>query len=260
MTLTSSEIAVWLGLWFWPFVRIGACLIAAPVFGARILPHRFRLVAALLLTVAVAPLLPEQTTGAGAAWPIWLLREMAVGFVLGFALRVAFTAVELAGQMIGSQMGLGFAALVDPENGVSVPVLSQFYTLIALLLFLAFDGHHVLISLVAESFRLAPVGGAMLPAESFAELPRYGSLLFAGAFSISLPALTALMLINLAIGVMTRAAPSLNLFSVGFPGALLAGQFVLLLTLPMLAWQVEGLSMQSFEFLGQWLAGVSDGR
>ncbi len=159
---------------------------------------------------------------------------------MGFALRLVYTALDVAGQTIGQLMGLGFASMVDPQNGVQVPVVSQFYTIVAVLLFLAFIGHLVLIEVLVDSFRTLPVGQDLPPA-SLWTLATWAGQLFVGAVLIALPAVAALVVINVAFGVITRAAPQLNIFAVGFPVTLMLGFAVMTLALPGLPdqWQRE---------------------
>jgi flagellar biosynthetic protein FliR len=129
-------------------------------------------------------------------------------------------------------MGLGFAMAVDPQNGVQVPVVAQLYVILGTLLFLSLDGHLLLISAVVESYLLVPVGMASVSAASLSALITLGSLVFAGGILLAIPVMTALLLINLAFGIITRTAPQLNIFAVGFPVTILAGLLIMFIVLP----------------------------
>jgi flagellar biosynthetic protein FliR len=165
---------------------------------------------------------------------------------VGFALRLVFGALELGGQIIAMQMGLGFSVLVDPQNGAQVPLLSAFYSLLATLVFLALNGHLVLLQVLVQSFQTLPVATTGLLPTDLWELPNWGGEIFAGAVGIGLPIIASLAVVNLAFGVMTQAAPQLNLFAVGFPISLLLGLVIIILTLPTLVPQFSRLVESAF--------------
>lgn len=233
MTLTDTQILGWLGAWFWPFVRIGAALMAAPLFGSRAVPVRVRLVLALVLTITIAPALPAmpplQTFGGEAL--LILVQQLLIGIALGLLLHLLFEAVQLGAELISLAMGLSFAQMADPLRGVPSPVLGAFLNLLAVLSFLALGGHLALLDWLAASFAALPVGPEGLGAQAWRGLADEGSRLFAGGLLMALPALCALLLVNLGFGVMSRAAPSLNLMGVGFPISLTAGLAMLALSL-----------------------------
>jgi len=219
---------------FWPFLRLSALFLAAPVFSAGGLPVRTRVVLAALLSVLIAPTLPfmppvDLLSPAGA---LLAAQQVFIGLAMGFLLQMVFAAAVVAGQSLAMTMGLGFAMSVDPQNGVQVPVLSQLYVILATLLFLAVDGHLVLITALVHSFTLLPVGEPLLAGQTAMNLVTWGSQMFASALMLALPALTAILLINLAFGVITRASPQLNIFAVGFPVTILAGFVFIFLSLP----------------------------
>ena len=217
-----------------PFLRLSAMMAVAPVFSAAGFNVRTRALFAVLIAALVAPSLPASPvdsllSGAGVLMGI---REIGVGLVLGFIVQMAFGAAVFAGQAISMTMGLGFAMAVDPQNGVQVPVISQLYVILATLLFLALDGHLLLIAAVVESYQLIPIGVAGLPVSSLSAVVALGTMVFAGGILLALPALTALLLINVAFGIVTRTAPQLNIFAVGFPVTILAGLFIMFLVMP----------------------------
>lgn len=229
MRLTEADLLGWIGLYFWPFIRIAAALMAAPLFGSRALPARLRLVFALMLTLILAPLLPATPPLAffTDASLVMLLRELLLGLVLGFALQLVFEAVALGGELLSYSMGLSFAQMNDPLRGTSSPVLSRFLQALAVLTFLALGGHLALVEWLRGSYQWQPISTAPISTALVTPLVQEGSQLFAGALRIALPGVCALLLVNLAFGVMNRAAPALNMMSVGFPISLTAGIVVL---------------------------------
>jgi flagellar biosynthetic protein FliR len=159
------------------------------------------------------------------------VQQVLVGAATGFVLQVAFDALAMGGQLLSNGMGLSFAFNVDPLRGTSTPVLGQLYMIVVTLTFLALDGHHLLLRVLVDGFRQLPVGVAP-PAETWYTVAAWGSQLFAGALMVALPGMTAMLVANLAIGIMGRAAPTLNLFAVGFPLTLAFGLVILWLGLP----------------------------
>jgi flagellar biosynthetic protein FliR len=241
-TLSSADLDGFLALFFFPFARIATWLFFDPLLGNRAAPMTTRLAVALVLTVAVAPILPagqhlSLMSGDGL---LLLLQQIAIGAALGFSLRIAFAALEFAGQIMGLQMGLSFATLYDPVNGAQTPVVSQFLVLTTALILFAFNGHHVVIAALAQSFVDVPIG-AKLSTAGFIGVVQWGGDLFMTGLHIALPVTAALLATNLTIGMMTRAAPQLNIFAVGFPLTLGAGFLVLYLTLVYLPNSVEQL-------------------
>ncbi len=233
LNLTTGQLEAWLAQYLWPFLRIGACFMMAPIFGANFVPARVRLLLAGAITLIVAPLLPPpQIETFSAAAVIVTIHQLLIGFATAFALQLIFDALAMGGQLLSNTMGLGFAFNVDPLRGVSTPVLGQLYMILVTLTFLAIDGHLVLIELLAQGFTTLPVGMAGLDSSMTWHLVEWGGQLFAGALTVALPGMAALLVVNLAFGVMSRAAPSLNLFAVGFPITLIAGLVIMYVGLP----------------------------
>ncbi len=236
MTVTSDQLVAWITAWMWPFVRVAALLASAPVFGHRAVPIRVKTGLAVLVTAAVAPLAPampavDPLSADGLAITA---QQVLVGVALGFAMRLTFVVLELAGQQVAQLMGLGFASLVDPSSGASVPLVSQFYIVLATLVFLALDGHLVMVEVLASSFTTLPVAASGLGPDALRALVEQVGWVFAAAIVMALPAVAALLTVNVSFGVITRTAPQLNIFAVGFPVTLVFGFLVMLLTLPSL--------------------------
>ena len=221
-------------LWAAPFLRVSAMLLIAPVFSASGVSVRVRVLLAVLVAALAAPLMPEPPTNNlfSASGLLMAIREVGIGFAIGFVLQLVFGAVVYAGQAVSMTMGLGFAMAVDPQNGVQVPVLSQMYVILATLLFLSLNGHLILIAMVIDSYQLLPANLSGIPVASFGEVAALGGKVFASGISLALPAMAALLMVNVTFGVITRTAPQLNIFAVGFPMTLLGGFFVLFINMP----------------------------
>nr|WP_277346251.1 flagellar biosynthetic protein FliR [Solimonas marina] len=224
----------WLQQFIWPLARISSALMIAPVLGSGRITARVRMALALLLTLVIAPLLPAPPVAQlfSSIWWGTLLREIAIGLLIGFTLQIIFEAVTLGGELISASASLSFATLADPLRGVSTPVIGQFLMLVATLLFLALGGHLQFIEWLARSFTDLPVGGATLGMDRIGSLLTFSGTLFAGGLMLALPVLVALLTINLALGVISRSAPSLNLFAVGFPLSLIVCLVLLYLAMP----------------------------
>lgn len=257
LTVDIAQLQHWLGLTLWPFVRIGACLMVAPVFGGSYVPRRLRVVLAGALTLLLLPLLPATAPAAllSADGVLITVQQVLIGAALGFALQLVFDALALGGQLLANGMGLGFAFNLDPLRGVQTPALGQLYVVLGTLTFLALNGHLAVIELLIDSFRGLPVGTAGLGAEDFQRLALWGSTLFSGALKIALPGMTALLVINLAFGAMSRAAPALNLFAVGLPVTLVFGLAIVLFGLPLMQSGLVDLLGQGFGLLRTLTAG-----
>ncbi|MBV5308631.1 flagellar biosynthetic protein FliR [Chromatium okenii] len=253
MTLAAEEIALWVGAWMWPFVRISAMLLVAPLFGARHVNIRARLGLGLLLALIVVPQLkaPPLIDPLSIEGLVVALRQVLIGIALGFILQMIFSSLTQAGEYIALSMGLGFASAMDPVGGVQVPMISQFLTILAMLIFLALNGHLVLIQLLLKSFETLPVTGEGLTADDLWAVVSFGNVMFSHALLIALPAMAALLLVNLAMGVVTRASPQLNIFAIGFPLTILAGFIILILTLPSFPARIGELLFAAFALIQQ---------
>lgn len=233
---TPNQLENWLTLLYWPFVRIGACFVIVPVFGAETVPARVRVVLAGSITLLIAPLLPAPPPVAAfsAAGCLITVQQVLVGVALGFCLHILFDAVNLGGQMLANSMGLSMAFNIDPLHGsdANTPSVGQLYTLLVTLTFLALNGHLALIEVLVQSFTTLPVGVDGLGVAGLTAIVGWGSQLFAGALAIALPGVTALLIVNLAFGVMSRAAPAFNLFAIGLPVSLVFGLVIVATGLP----------------------------
>jgi flagellar biosynthetic protein FliR len=236
ISFTSAQLDAWLTALLFPLTRILAMIASSPVLGNRQIPARVKVGLSVLLTLIVAPTLtnlPQLAVGSPQGL-LTLIQQIIIGVAMGFTMRLIFTAVEMAGELTGLQMGLGFASFYDPLNASYTPIIAQWMGILATLLFLALNGHLYMISALVESFQTLPVGGMMSP-KGFYGVASWGGMIFTYAIQISLPILAALLITNIALGILTRAAPQLNLFAVGFPITLAVGFFVLTLSMPYLS-------------------------
>ncbi|MCW8905440.1 MULTISPECIES: flagellar biosynthetic protein FliR [Sedimenticola] len=234
MLFTDTQLQTWLAAFFWPFVRIGALMVSAPVFSSRQTPLLYRIGFVLVLTWVLVPVIPPSPVVDAFSDEafIILLQQILIGVVMGFILQMVFAALIFGGQVIAYSMGLGFASMVDPQNGVQVPVVSQFYLILATLLFLVLNGHLVLIEMLAQSFHTFPVAMTGISQNGLSEIIGWASRMFNAGLLMALPVVAALLLVNLGMGVIGRAAPQLNIFAVGFPMSILIGFMLLWITLP----------------------------
>lgn len=233
ISFTEAQLSAWYGALFWPLVRVLALFSVAPVLSHRAIPVRIKValavgVALVLLPNVPAPPLTDVLSASGLAL---LAQNIAIGVIIGFTVRIVFAALELAGEVIGLQTGLSFAGFFNPAMGVAQTATSSFMSLLALLMFVAIDGHLMLIHALAESFRLFPLAGGEFPT-SFDRVARLGGNVFAIGLTIALPFITVMMLVNIVLGVLARVAPQLNIFAVGFPLTILVGLGTLFVLLP----------------------------
>ena len=224
-----NDLSALVAAYLLPFFRIAAMLMVAPLFGARLVPARVRVVLALVLAAVISPLIPAAPAidSFSASAVIAIAQEIIIGGTMGFMVQMVFDAIIIGSQTIAMGMGLGFAMLVDPQRGVNVPILSQFFILMTTMMFLALGGHLVLIQVLVQSFAALPPGASSFGTDGLWSVVSWGSQMFAGAVLVALPAVVALLIVNLAYGVISRAAPTLNLFAVGFPATVLLGFMIL---------------------------------
>ena len=246
MNLLAADIVERFYTFLWPMLRISALLIAAPVFSLRALNLRIRILLALSLTWLVYPLHQWPSIDPiSAAGILEIFNQLAIGLLMGLTLQVVTAALLVAGQSISNAMGLSIANMLDPNLG-NVPVLAQFLLILSTLIFVGLGGHAILLGLVIESFSSMPIGKQLLTQAAWAHLVAWSSMMFLGAILTALPVMVTLLFINIGLGVATRAAPSLNIFSVGFPAMIVAGFAVLMISLSSIAGRIQWLWLQGF--------------
>ena len=246
-----AEVVEHVSAYLWPFVRISAFVMTMPVIGGSFVPKQVRLLLAGALTLVVSPILPYRpdVEFLSLAGVIVTLQEVIIGIAMGFAVQMVFDAIALGGQVIAMSMGLGFAVFLDRERGVNIPVLGQLFLMLGMLVFLSLDGHLALIRMLVDSFSLLPIDTGGMSRVAISNLLTWSSQVFVVAMKIALPAVTALLIVNLSFGVTSRAAPTLNLFAVGFPVAMLLGFVVIFLSVGSLTENVSLLLEDAFQIL-----------
>jgi flagellar biosynthetic protein FliR len=262
ISISSVQIDAWIAAFIWPFLRIVAVMISDPLLGHRSIPIRVRIGFSLLLAVLVASTLPPPPSVelASAMGLMVAAQQILIGVAIGFSMRILMGAVEMAGSLVGLSMGLGFATFFDPQNSAQVPVVAQFMGLIGILIFFAINGHLMVISALVESFRVLPISATPFAAGGFHALALAGGQIFVIGVVMSLPVLAALLIVNVGMGVMSRAAPQLNLFAVGFPVTLFAGFAVLLMSLPYLAPHFVHMYEDGIAFALKTVSALAGGR
>ena len=248
MTVTDTEILVLIESWLWPFFRIAGLLMTAPFIGTRTVPVTLRLILAVTIAIAVAPSVPafEYVEPFSATGLMITIQQVMIGAGIGIVIRIIFMVLEVGGEVIAMQMGLGFAAMVDPSTGRQVPVVSQFYVILATLIFFSLNGHLIMIQVVTDSFKTLPIGVGGITRDDAWGVVTWGGWLLTSAVLIALPAISAMMIVNLSFGVMVRAAPQLNIFAVGFPIMMIMGIFIISITLSNMQGHITELFEQAF--------------
>ena len=250
LELSNEQIGAWVGSFLLPLFRIASLLMVMPIIGTQLVPVRVRLYLAMAIALVLVPTLPPMPViDALTVRSLMLIaQEVLIGVMLGFTLQLFFHLFSVAGQIIAVQMGLGFASMIDPANGVSVPVLAQMLLMLVTLLFLAMNGHLVVFEVLAESFITLPVGTGLSTNHYWELAGKLGWVLGAGLLLV-LPAITALLVVNLAFGIMTRAAPQLNIISIGFPMTLVIGLVIFWVGLADILAQYQQLASQGLQLL-----------
>ncbi len=233
MIIELAQIQELWNQFLWPLFRISSMLMAMAIFGTRMVPLRIRILLAGSMTLMIAPQLPPMPavdvfSGLGFTT---LISQIGIGVAMGLATRMLFETFVFGAQMIAMQTGLGFASLVDPSSGVQVPILGQFFVFLATLIFLAVDGHLLMLRIIVESFTSFPIGKTGPSSDGIWGLISFGRWLFAGGVLMALSASLSLLVVNVTFGVLTKASPQLNIFTIGFPITLITGLLIVWLTM-----------------------------
>nr|WP_318381204.1 flagellar biosynthetic protein FliR [uncultured Enterobacter sp.] len=248
--VNSDQWLHWLSMYFWPLLRVLALISTAPILSERAVPKRVKLGLALMITFIIAPNLPANETTIFSADAVWLgLQQIMIGIALGFTMQFAFAAVRTAGELIGLQMGLSFATFFDPASNLNMPVLARFMDMLAMLLFLTFNGHLWLISMLVDTFHTLPIGGEPINSNAFMALARAGGMIFINGLMLALPVITMLLTLNMSLGLLNRMAPQLSVFSIGFPVTLSVGILLMATLMPLVAPFCEHLFGEIFNLL-----------
>ena len=254
----SAQLSEWLSQYFWPLLRILALISTAPVLSEKQISKKVKIGLGGLIAILIAPTLPANTIPIISAAGLWLaIQQILIGAALGLTMQLAFAAVRLAGEVIGMQMGLSFATFFDPSGGPNMPVLARLLNLLAMLLFLSFDGHLWLISLLADSFHTLPIQSQPLNGNGFLALAQLGSLIFINGMMLALPLICLLLTLNIALGLLNRMTPQLSVFVIGFPVTMTFGIMTLGMMMPMLAPFCEHLFGEMFDRLAAVIGGMT---
>ena len=243
MAFSIGSLISLLSDFIWNVFRVGGFYMVVPIFGNQLIPARVRILLAAATALALVPILGSAplVTEWGAQQIGHLVVQSLMGVGLGFATVIFFHIFVIAGQFIGMQMGLGFAAMVDPGNGIQVTVWSQFFLMLVTLSFLAINGHLALLEILVTGFSLYPIGTAFDMTTFIWQVVSLGGWMFLGGALLALPAVVALLIVNIAFGVMNRSAPQLNVFSLGFPFGLMFGLIIIWFLLSNWSDQFTGL-------------------
>lgn len=251
--VSVPQIYAWIAQYFFPFCRVAAFFMMLPVLSTQLVPQRIRLGLAMATTLLIAPLLdpmpPVELLSLSAL--LIILQQIMIGLALGFIVQILFQIFVIGGQAVAMQNGLGFATLVDPVNGISVASISQVYLMTVNLLFFAFNGHLAVIHLLADSFRTLPVSDIGIVMDRYFDMVNLGSWMFTGALMVAMPSTIALLVVNIAFGVIARVAPQMNIIAVGFPFTMVMGLIIIWLTLANVLPQYENLSEEALRFMSE---------
>ncbi len=221
-------------------LRVSALLIVAPIFGHRLFLARAKVGLAVMVSMVVFPLVDGFDVPEGFfPYAVMMAGEVILGLVLGYVVLLLFIGIQFAGQLAGLQMGFGIVNVIDPQSHDQISIIGQFLNILAILMVLTLDGHHIILNGLLGSFEAVPLGGVVLQASIAHKLIALSSEVFVIAIKISAPILVALFLISTAMGVLARTVPQMNVFIVGFPVQLAVGLSVLVATLPLFQIIVE---------------------
>lgn len=245
ITISSELIQSWVIALLWPLTRILGMIATAPVFSHRALPKRVKLGLGIMVTLVIMPTLPPIPNIDVFSFQglLSLTEQLMIGLAIGFSMRLFIAAIDIAGQMIGMTMGLGFASFFDPQSGGQTIVISQFIMILTMLIFLGIDGHLLMVAAISESFMTMPIS-LIHEGINVMQIAQWGQYIFRLGLLLSLPAVATLLIINMALGVLTRTAPQLNLFGIGFPVTISMGFLILALSLPGMMQPIEQLLNQ----------------
>jgi flagellar biosynthetic protein FliR len=258
ISVTSAQLEAWMVAFLWPFVRMLALVSTSPIFGEAWVPRPVKVAVAVMLTFVIAPTigaLPAvAVVSAEGGWII--VQQVLIGAAMGFSMKIVFTAVLAAGEYIGLQMGLSFASFFDPMSHGSTMVVSRLLNMLAMLIFLALDGHLLMVNALAESFGTLPISQGPMASGGWMFLALSAGDIFASGLMLALPLITALLTLNLAMGILNRASPQFSIFAVGFPLTLLAGIFMLQLLMPSLGAFLEPRFAESIANMLRFTQGL----
>jgi len=251
MDILTSQIESALSLMLFIISRISGVIISTPFIGTKILNAKTKVILALLLSWAIFPNVTNYSKidllTLEAA--LTVISQIIIGLALGITISIAFQIFIMVGEIVAMQMGLSMAVMTDPTSGYSVPVLSEIYYIMLILLFFTLDGHLHLITIASKSFEVIPIGRNIFEVESFKQIAMLANWMYVNAFKIALPMITALLIVQLCLGVMTKASPQLNIFSIGFPITMIIGIFFVFLNINSVSYHF----VRIFDYATEWV-------
>lgn len=249
--VTFAQLQGWLVAFLWPFARITAFMAVSPLWGHSSVPNRVKVGLAALITITIAPILPPMPDIAVMSWAGFgiMIEQIIIGLAIGLVMHIVFAVVQASGEFIGLQMGLGFASFFDAASGTNIMILSRILYMVTLLMFLAVNGHLMVLETLVMSFQTLPIGLETLNANAFELLARYGGTIFSSGMLLALPLVGSLLIINLALGILNRSAPQLTVFNIGFPTSLTVGLTLMMVLMTDLGRFLERLFSQGLGFM-----------
>lgn len=255
MNISEEQILTAVASFIWPFIRISSMFISIPILSVKSIPAKIRLLAAFLITLVVIPILevnPEITMFSYQGLMV-TIQQMVIGLSTGYILQMVFAVMVVGGQSIAYSMGLGFASLVDPATGVQVPVVAQIFMVTSTLLFLGVNGHLLVIEMLVESFKTLPIGEVGFSTDDLWAIIIWSSKMFSAGVLLALPVLAALLFVNISFGVAARAAPQLQIFSIGFPITIMLGMVLIWISLSNILGVFSDVLTDGFSLINQLL-------
>ncbi|CAD5246357.1 MULTISPECIES: flagellar biosynthetic protein FliR [Halomonadaceae] len=249
--VTFAQLQGWLVAFLWPFARITAFMAASPLWGHSSVPNQAKVGLAALIAIVIAPILPAMPDIAIMSWAGIgvMIEQILIGLAMGLVMHIMFAVVQAAGDFIGLQMGLAFASFFDASSGTNIMVLSRILYMITLLMFLAMNGHLMVLETLIMSFQTLPIGIGTFNPDAFILLSRYAGTIFASGMLLALPLVGSLLTINLALGILNRSAPQLTVFNIGFPTSLIVGLILMMVLMTDINRFLQRLFTQGLGFM-----------
>lgn len=262
ISVTLEQLYAWINAFIWPFMRIAAMVGTAPLLSESSIPARVKVGLAALLAMIVAPTLGPMPALATASWnALWIMgQQILIGIALGLTMRVVFAAVQTAGEFIGLQMGLSFASFFDPSTGSNTAVLARLLNTMTLLLFIAMNGHLLMIGGLVRTFDVLPIAIAPLDVNGWGVLLEWSEQIMVSGLLLALPVMVVLLTINLSLGILNRTAQQLSVFAVGFPISLTVGLVILAIVLPQTSPFLERLFQDGYDTMGRLVQALRGGQ
>ncbi|RUO35829.1 flagellar biosynthetic protein FliR [Aliidiomarina sanyensis] len=259
LEVTFAQLQIWVAGFFWPFVRLTSFMLTSPILGHSAIPNPLKLAIGGVLAIVIGPILPPMPDVPIYSWAGFgiIVEQILIGASIGLIMQVTFAVVQAAGEFIGLQMGLAFATFFSPDSGANTMILSRILHVFAMMMFLALNGHLMMLELLAFSFQELPIGVVGLNFGAFEMLARFGSVVFLSGILLALPVFGALLIINLTLGILNRSAPQLTVFSIGFPMSLTMGLFLLMTLTTNLGSYLQRLFANSLGFVSEFIQALA---